>query len=234
MDHARVLSLRVAGEAPNVAPMQVPDIAALRVEYESVGIDPADMGDDPIEEFTGWFAAAVEAGVTELNAFVLATATPDGAPSARAVLLKEFGPEGFSFFTNLDSRKGREMRENPRAAGCFVWIDLHRQVRVEGRVVQLPDEIADAYFASRPPGSRLAAAASAQSEVVESRAVLDRAYDELSAKHPDGDIPRPERWGGFRLEPDTFEFWQGRPNRFHDRVRYRLVDGGWVKERLAP
>lgn len=214
--------------------MQVPDIAALRVEYESVGIDPADMEDDPIEEFTGWFAAAVEAGVTELNAFVLATATPDGMPSARAVLLKEFGPDGFSFFTDLNSRKGRELRENPRAAACFVWIDLHRQVRVEGRVVQLADEIADAYFVSRPPGSRLAAAASSQSEVVESRAALEQAYDALAERYPHGDIPRPDRWGGFRLEPDAFEFWQGRPNRFHDRVRYRLVDGGWVKERLAP
>lgn len=214
--------------------MHVPDIAALRVEYESLGIDPADMADDPVEEFTSWFTAAVEAGVTELNAFVLATATPDGRPSARAVLLKEIGPEGLSFFTNLDSRKGRELRDNPRAAGCFVWIDLHRQIRVEGHVTQVPDDIADAYFASRPPGSRLAAAVSAQSEVVESRAVLDEAYEELQEKHPDGDVPRPPRWGGFRIVPDEFEFWQGRPNRFHDRVRYRLVGESWMKERLAP
>lgn len=214
--------------------MHVPDIAALRVEYESVGIDPVDMADDPVEEFTSWFTAAVEAGVTELNAFVLATATPDGRPSARAVLLKEIGPEGLSFFTNLDSRKGRELRDNPRAAGCFVWIDLHRQIRVEGHVTQVPDDIADAYFASRPPGSRLAAAVSAQSEVVESRAVLDEAYEELQEKHPDGDVPRPPRWGGFRIVPDEFEFWQGRPNRFHDRVRYRLVGESWMKERLAP
>lgn len=214
--------------------MHGPDIAALRVEYESVGIDPVDMADDPVEEFTSWFTAAVEAGVTELNAFVLATATPDGRPSARAVLLKEIGPEGLSFFTNLDSRKGRELRDNPRAAGCFVWIDLHRQIRVEGHVTQVPDDIADAYFASRPPGSRLAAAVSAQSEVVESRAVLDEAYEELQEKHPDGDVPRPPRWGGFRIVPDEFEFWQGRPNRFHDRVRYRLVGESWMKERLAP
>lgn len=214
--------------------MHVPDIAALRVEYESVGIDPADMADDPVEEFTSWFTAAAEAGVTELNAFVLATATPDGRPSARAVLLKEIGPEGLSFFTNLDSRKGRELRDNPRAAGCFVWIDLHRQIRVEGHVTQVPDDVADAYFASRPPGSRLSAAVSAQSEVVESRAVLDEAYEELHEKHPDGDLPRPPRWGGFRIVPDEFEFWQGRPNRFHDRVRYRLVGESWMKERLAP
>lgn len=214
--------------------MHVPDIAALRVEYESVGIDPGDMADDPVEEFTSWFTAAVEAGVTELNAFVLATATPDGRPSARAVLLKEIGPEGLSFFTNLDSRKGRELRDNPRAAGCFVWIDLHRQIRVEGDVTQVPDEIADAYFASRPPGSRLSAAVSAQSEVVESRAVLDEAYEELQERHPGGDVPRPPRWGGFRIVPDEFEFWQGRPNRFHDRVRYRLVGESWMKERLAP
>jgi pyridoxamine 5'-phosphate oxidase len=214
--------------------MHVPDIAALRVEYESVGIDPADMADDPVEEFTSWFAAAAEAGVSELNAFVLATATPDGRPSARAVLLKEIGPEGLSFFTNLDSRKGRELRDNPKAAGCFVWIDLHRQIRVEGHVIQVPDDIADAYFASRPPGSRLSAAVSAQSEVVESRSVLDQAYEELQEKHPDGDVPRPPRWGGFLIVPDAFEFWQGRPNRFHDRVRYRLVGESGVKERLAP
>lgn len=214
--------------------MHLPDIASLRVEYESVGIDPADMAADPVEEFAAWLAAAVDAGVSEANAFVLATATPDGRPSARALLLKEVGPEGLSFFTNLDSRKARELRDNPRAAACFVWIGLHRQVRVEGRVTPVADEIADAYFASRPPGSRLAAAVSPQSQVVADRGVLDRAYDELASRHPDGDVARPSAWGGLRLEPDVYEFWQGRPNRFHDRVRYRLAGTEWVKERLAP
>ena len=214
--------------------MPLPDLAALRIEYESVGIDPADMADDPMEEFLAWFETAVEAGVDQANAFVLATASPDGAPSARAVLMKDVGDEGVVFYTNLESRKGREIEANPRVAGCFVWLQLHRQVRLEGTAQRVDDARADAYFASRPAGSRLAAAVSPQSRVVESREFLDQRFDELARLHPDGDVARPDHWGGFRIVPDTFEFWQGRPNRFHDRVRYRLVDGTWIKERLAP
>ena len=211
-----------------------PDLAALRVEYESTGLSRADMAADPFDEFALWFEAAVAAGVDQANAFVLATASADGAPSARAVLMKDFSTAGIVFYTSTASRKGRELAENPRAAACFVWLDLHRQIRLEGGVEEVAPAISDAYFRSRPPGSRLAAAASPQSAVVSDRATLDARWDELAATYPDGDVPRPEWWGGFRILPDVFEFWQGRPNRFHDRVRYRRRDGDWVTERLAP
>lgn len=214
--------------------MQVPDLAALRVEYEAAGIDPSSMSDDPLEEFVVWMQAAVEAGVPQPNAFVLATADRHGVPSARAVLLKEIDEAGLGFYTNAASRKGRELADNPRGAACFVWAELHRQIRVEGEVVRLDAAAADAYFASRPPGSRLAAAASPQSEVVASREVLEARYRELEERHPDGSVPRPPEWSGFRILPRMFEFWQGRPHRFHDRVRYRPDGGSWVKERLAP
>lgn len=214
--------------------MDTSQIAALRVEYETVGLDIFDLAADPIDQFDAWFGAAVAAGVNQPNAFVLATAGADGSPSARAVLMKDIGPSGLVFYTNRTSRKGRELAENPRAAACFVWIDLHRQVRLEGPVHAVPEDVSDAYFASRPPGSRLAAAASPQSAVVESREVLDARWRDLAAKHPDGNVARPEAWGGYLIEPDAYEFWQGRPNRFHDRLRYRRQGGEWVVERLAP
>lgn len=213
--------------------MQVPDLASLRIEYEAVGIDPSSMADNPLTEFVVWFNAAMEAGVDQPNAFVLATATRDGVPSARAVLLKEINESGLGFYTNVTSRKGLELVENPRAAACFVWMELHRQVRVEGKVVRIDDASADVYFASRPPGSRLAAAASPQSDVV-SREELEERYRELEERFPDGEVPRPPAWGGFRILPEMYEFWQGRPHRFHDRVRYRKKGDGWLKERLAP
>lgn len=209
-------------------------MAALRVEYEAAGIDPAGMSDHPHQEFQSWFDAAVEAGVNQPNAFVLATATPEGGPAARAVLMKDFGAEGLAFYTNIRSRKGHELDVNPRAAACFVWMDLHRQVRMEGEVVRVDDATADAYFETRPPGSRLSAAVSPQSEVVASREELERLYSEVQADYPDAGVPRPPHWGGYRIVPEVFEFWQGRPHRFHDRVRYRLAEGGWIKERLAP
>lgn len=209
-------------------------IAALRTEYETTGLSRADMAADPFDEFEAWFGAAAAAGIDQPNAFVLATASTDGAPSARAVLMKDASPEGIVFYTNTSSRKGRELAVNPRAAACFVWLGLHRQIRIEGRVESVDDATADAYFSSRPPGSRLAAAASPQSTVVESRAVLDERWEELASTHPDGDVARPEHWGGFRIVPDLFEFWQGRPNRFHDRICYRRQTGAWTRQRLAP
>ena len=214
--------------------MEPSDLAALRIEYESVGLSRADMSADPYDQFNEWFEVAVAAGVNQPNAFVLATATPDGVPSARAVLMKDMSADGLVFYTNTISRKGRELADNPRAAACFVWMDLHRQVRLEGPVESVDAGIADAYFRSRPGGSRLAAAASPQSTVVERRSMLDDRLAELAAAHPDGDIPRPDWWGGFRIVPDGFEFWQGRPNRFHDRIRYRRQNTAWVLERLAP
>lgn len=214
--------------------MQVPDIAALRIEYEASGIDPASMADDPLEEFLVWFRAAADVGVVQPNAFVLATSDVEGMPSARAVLMKEIEPEGLTFYTNVESRKGKELSVNPRAAACFLWMELHRQVRLEGEVERVDDASADSYFASRPPGSRLAAAASHQSEVVSSRDVLDARYRELEERYPGGEVPRPREWGGFRILPRMYEFWQGRPHRLHDRVRYRREGTSWVKERMSP
>lgn len=214
--------------------MRIPDIAALRVDYEAAGIDPETMAADPLDEFLGWFQAAVEAGIGQANAFVLATATPHGRPSARAVLMKDMDDAGLVFYTNVDSRKGRELNANPQAAACFVWMQLHRQVRIEGQASPVEDELADRYFASRPPASQLSAAVSPQSEVVESRGALEARYAQLADEYPDGDVPRPGNWGGYRIRPEVYEFWQGRPHRFHDRVRYRRSGEGWVKDRLAP
>jgi pyridoxamine-phosphate oxidase len=210
------------------------EVARLRQEYESVGLDEDAVATDPFTEFEEWFAGVVAAGLHEPNAFVLATADLEGTPSARAVLMKELSRSGLVFYTGMNSRKSQDMKSNPQAAATFVWTQLHRQVRIEGRVSKVEDEMADAYFATRPRGAQVAAHASQQSTVVEGRGVLDVAFDRLSDGFGDDPVPRPEHWGGWRLEPTTFEFWQGRPNRFHDRIRYRKVDGSWIKERLSP
>lgn len=210
------------------------EVARLRREYESVGLREDDMAADPVAEFEDWFAGVVAAGIHEPNAFVLATASADGVPSARALLMKELSRAGLVFYTGMSSRKSAEMKANPRAAATFVWTPLHRQVRFEGQVVQVDAELADAYFASRPRGAQIAAHASNQSSIVERRAALEDEYSRLEKEFGDGPVPRPSRWGGWRLEPASVEFWQGRPNRFHDRIRYRLGEGSWVKERLAP
>jgi pyridoxamine 5'-phosphate oxidase len=210
------------------------EVTRLRREYESSGLHEEDMASDPFAEFEGWFAGVVAAGIHEPNAFILATADAVGAPSARALLMKELGRAGLVFYTGMSSRKSAEMRANPRAAATFVWTPLHRQVRFEGSVAPVEDELADAYFASRPRGAQIAAHASHQSSVVERREALDEEYSRLEEEFGDGPVPRPSRWGGWRLNPSSVEFWQGRPNRFHDRIRYRLVGGSWTKERLAP
>lgn len=194
----------------------------------------ADAAGDPFEQFQAWYADA-EAAVPVPEAMVVATATPDGAPSARMVLLKEAAAEGFVFFTNYESRKARELAESPRAALILYWVSLRRQVRVTGRVQPLPAEESEAYFRSRPYGSRLAAWASRQSSVIPDRSVLEDEYRRLEAEYADGDVPLPPFWGGYRVTPDTVEFWMGRENRLHDRFRYRRGDGGeWVIERLSP
>jgi pyridoxamine 5'-phosphate oxidase len=186
-----------------------------------------DYSQDPLEHFRSWF----EQGAGE--AVALATATSDGAPSVRMVLLKSADDRGFVFVSNYESRKGRELAENPRAALLFYWPELGRQVRVEGTVERVSDAESDTYFATRPRGAQIAANASRQSEPLESREALEARFAELDAAYPE-DVPRPPHWGGFRLVPDTYEFWQHRENRLHDRLRYRREDGSWATERLAP
>ncbi len=188
-----------------------------------------------LEQFERWHAEFAAAGAHESTAMVLATASAGGQPSARTVLLKGVAERGFEFFTNLDSRKGRELAENPRASLLFPWYELERQVVVVGAVEQIEEARADDYFASRPYGSRIGAQASRQSQVIADRSVLERAQAEAEARWPpDGPVPRPGRWSGFRLFPETVEFWQGRPDRLHDRLRFRRDGGGWMVERLSP
>jgi pyridoxamine 5'-phosphate oxidase len=218
-------------------------VAALRVHYADIGLDEADLAIDPMTQFSAWLAEVVELGVPEPNAMVLSTANANGQPSSRHVLLKGAGPDGFVFFTNYGSRKGRDLAANPLASLCFPWFCIGRQVVVTGLVSKVTRQESDAYFASRPRSSQLGAWASAhQSDVVASRATLDDAYAQVSAKFADIDaIPTPPFWGGFRLSPSTVEFWQGRNARLHDRLRFvrtDVMDGGasapWVVERLSP
>ena len=213
--------------------MSTTDLGRLRREYEAEGLSETSMPDEPIEQFRSWFEAAVAAGIEESNAFVLATVDEDGSPSARAVLMKEFDNSGIVFYTGLESRKSLAMRSNGKAAATFVWIPLHRQVRFEGSVSEVAAERADAYFATRPRGAQIAAHASLQSTIT-TRESLDAQFEELGMEFEDEDVPRPQHWGGWLLRPSSVEFWQGQPNRFHDRVRYRIEGDHWVKERLAP
>jgi pyridoxamine 5'-phosphate oxidase len=205
----------------------------LRQEYEDIGLDLDTMADDPIQQFNEWFAGAVTAGVYEPDAFILSTASIDAAPSARAVLLKGMTESSILFYTNTESRKSVEIRANPQVAATFAWLPLHRQVRFEGRATPVDDAVADAYFASRPRGARIAAHASRQSSPVVEREILERVYAEADARYGE-EVPRPPWWGGWEITPDMVEFWQGRVNRFHDRLRYIRDGGGWVIERLQP
>ena len=212
-----------------------PDLTGLRNEYAAHGLRRADLHSDPLQQFGAWFAAALAADIRDVNAMSLATATPDGKPSVRIVLLKGFDERGFAFFTNYDSEKGHQLEANPHAALAFYWVQLERQVRISGAVERTSREDSAAYFHSRPVGSRLGAWASKQSEVVDARQVLDTRLTEMTERFENGDVPLPPHWGGYRVKADKFEFWQGRPNRLHDRFRYsRRADGAWQIDRLAP
>jgi len=209
-------------------------IADLRVNYSRQQLLETDVASDPIHQFQRWFDQAVESEVPEPNAMTLATATKTGIPSARIVLLKGLDERGFVFYTNYESRKAQDLAENPQAALVFLWHELERQVRVEGAIEKVSDAETEAYFHSRPLSSQIGAWASDQSRVIPDREVLEQSYLSLEAKYKDQEIPRPSHWGGYRVKPYQVEFWQGRPSRLHDRLRYRLVAHEWVIERLAP
>jgi pyridoxamine 5'-phosphate oxidase len=209
-------------------------LADLRKEYSLSGLAEKDLARDPFRQFEKWFQEAEAAKVPEPNAMTLATATRDGRPSARTVLLKGLDGRGFVFFSNLESRKGRELESNPQATLVFPWIALERQVIVEGTVSKVAREECAAYFASRPRASQLAAWGSAQSSILPGRAVLEETFKALEKKYAGQEVPLPPQWGGWRLAPETVEFWQGRRSRLHDRLRYRRGKDGWTVERLAP
>lgn len=215
-----------------VVVMESLDLARMRREYSAAGLDEKVAGNDPVALFAAWLADAVGAGVSEPNAMALATATPAGAPSVRIVLLKSLDEDGAVFHTNYESRKGRELAANPRAAAVMLWHDLSRQVRLEGPVERVSAAESDAYFATRPEGGRVSAAASPQSQVVADRAELERRWQEAALAPGAG--RRPDHWGGFRLRLESLEFWQGRENRLHDRLRFTRVGEGWQRARLAP
>ena len=209
--------------------------ADLRKEYMQRGLDESDVDADPFRQFAAWFNQARAASPVEPNAMALATVGADGRPSLRMVLLKGADERGFVFYTNYESRKGRELADTPWAALTFFWPEMERQIRIEGRVEPVSAEESDTYFHSRPVGSQLSASASRQSEVIAGREELEQRVAALSAQYQNQEIPRPENWGGFRVIPDAIEFWQGRANRLHDRLRYRLLaSGGWQIERLSP
>jgi pyridoxamine 5'-phosphate oxidase len=211
------------------------DQAGFRHEYIGEGLRRRDLDPDPIKQFDVWFTAAAKAGIHDANAMALATATLDGKPSARVVLLKDFDESGFVFYTNYASEKGRQLEENPRAALVLYWMEVERQIRIEGTVEKTSREESEQYFHTRPAGAQLGAWASRQSEVIDARRVLNARLEEITERFAQGEIPLPPHWGGYRLKPERIEFWQGRPDRLHDRFRYtRQKDGSWQIDRLAP
>jgi pyridoxamine 5'-phosphate oxidase len=213
----------------------LPDLTAIRTEYARAGLDERDLDPSPSRQIEKWLHEAIEAGHPEPTAMTLATASPDGEPAARVVLLKGVDVRGLVFFTNYESDKGRQLAANPRACANLFWVLLERQIRVSGSVEKVSPEESEAYFRSRPRESQLGAWASEQSGVLEGRAALEARLAAVRARFGDGPVERPPHWGGFRLVPDRVELWQGRPSRLHDRLRYtRIGDQQWKIERLAP
>jgi pyridoxamine 5'-phosphate oxidase len=210
------------------------DYAGFRHEYIGKGLRRRDLDPDPIKQFNNWFTAAFNAQILDANAMTLATCV-DSKPSARVVLLKDFDERGFVFFTNYASEKGRQLEKNPNAALVFYWMEVERQIRIQGKVKKTTRAESEEYFRSRPIGAQLGAWASHQSEAIDARRVLDARLEEMKQRFAEGPIPVPPHWGGYRLKPERVEFWQGRPDRLHDRFRYTLQrDGSWKIDRLAP
>lgn len=210
-------------------------IAEIRKEYSYKALVESEVEADPIKQFNIWWQDALEAKIAEINAMTVATASSDGMPSARTMLLKGFSEKGFVFFTNYESYKGQQLAENPKACLVFFWKELERQVRITGLIEKTSDDESNTYFQSRPKASQVGAVASPQSQVIDSRDWLDERYKKLSVQFEDAMIQRPAHWGGFLVRPVIIEFWQGRPGRLHDRIQYTILeDGGWKIERLAP
>lgn len=209
-------------------------IQSLRQDYRSAQFDEADADKNPIKQFEKWFTEALNAQLYEPNVMTLATADKNGKPNARIVLLKGFSESGFSFYTNYLSQKGKELKKNPYACLVFFWAELERQVRIEGRVEKLDKETSEAYFHSRPIGSQIGAIASPQSQVIPSRAILEEKVNQLTNTYENKTVPKPAHWGGYIVKPTSIEFWQGRPSRLHDRLKYDFINGTWQRERLAP
>jgi pyridoxamine 5'-phosphate oxidase len=210
------------------------NIQNLRQEYRAAELAESDVDKNPFIQFGKWFKEALDALLYEPNVMTLATADLTGKPSARILLLKGFDENGFVFFTNYSSKKGKDLQENPQASMVFFWPELERQVRIDGLITKVPEEVSSAYFHSRPKGSQIGAAASPQSSVIPNRELLENRVQELTAVYADQEIPKPDYWGGYLLEPTHIEFWQGRPSRLHDRITYTSVNGAWEIDRLAP